>query len=226
MATTSSYNSELPWFMDYGATDHLTSDLERMPINQERYQGKDQVQVANGAGLPIFHIGYGKLPGLNTSLDLKNVLHVPHIHKHLLSAYRLVSDNNVFIEIHKHAFFVKDKVTKRILLSGKSRGGLYPVPIVRTPQHASSSVRVSSSQWHQRLGHPTPTVVKSILQLNKLGYVSENKVSVCDACVLRVINYLIKIQFMLLLFLLNSSTQMFGDQLKFRVVVLNIMSVF
>lgn len=36
-----------PWFLDTGATDHLTNDLDRLSM-QERYGGKDQVQVANG----------------------------------------------------------------------------------------------------------------------------------------------------------------------------------
>ena len=78
--------------MDSGATDHLTSDLERLHVH-ERYSGKDHVQVANGAGLSIAHIGNSYLPG--SSLHLKNILHVPHISKHLLSVYRLVCDNDV-----------------------------------------------------------------------------------------------------------------------------------
>jgi hypothetical protein len=114
--------------MDTGATDHLTSDLNRLQIH-ERYGGKDQVQVANGAGLSISHIGHSKLAG--SSLHLRDILHVPHISKHLLSVYRLVCDNNVFVEFHKFFFLVKDKATKKILLHGRSHGGLYPIPLSR-----------------------------------------------------------------------------------------------
>ncbi|KAK1602429.1 hypothetical protein QYE76_037452 [Lolium multiflorum] len=45
-ASTSSNDSH--WHMDTGATDHLTSHLERLHM-AERYGGKDHVQVANGA---------------------------------------------------------------------------------------------------------------------------------------------------------------------------------
>ena len=38
--------------LDTGATDHLTNDLDRLTTH-ERYSGKDQVHVANGAGLKI-----------------------------------------------------------------------------------------------------------------------------------------------------------------------------
>jgi hypothetical protein len=92
--------------MDTGATDHLTSDLDRLSV-PERYHGKDQVQVANGAGLPISHIGHSIISGSNRPLVLKNVLHVPRISKQLLSIYKLVSQNDVFIEFHRHSFFCK-----------------------------------------------------------------------------------------------------------------------
>jgi hypothetical protein len=42
--------------MDSGATDHITKDLECLHVH-ERYTGKDNVQVANGKGLSISHIG-------------------------------------------------------------------------------------------------------------------------------------------------------------------------
>ncbi|XP_071681478.1 uncharacterized protein [Lolium perenne] len=46
---TASFQESQPWFFDSGATDHLTNDMSRMHV-QDRYPGKDQVQVANGAG--------------------------------------------------------------------------------------------------------------------------------------------------------------------------------
>ena len=125
--------------MDSGATDHLTSDLERLHFH-ERYGGKDQVQVANGAGLSISHIGHSNLAG--SPLRLHNILHVPHINQHLLSVYRLVSDNDVFVEFHRLFFLVKDKATKKILLHGRSHGGLYPIPLSRA---STSSIRQASS---------------------------------------------------------------------------------
>jgi hypothetical protein len=122
------------------------SDLERLNVH-ERYGGKDHVQVANGTGLSISHIGHSTLAG--SSLRLNNVLHVPHINQHFLSVYRLVLDNDIFIEFHKHSLLVKDKGTRRTLLRGRSQGGLYPLPFSRaspsSTRHASSSVKIKSS---------------------------------------------------------------------------------
>ena len=114
--------------MDTGASDHFTSELERLQL-AERYTGKDQVQVANGTCLSIAHIGHSILPG--SSLRLQDVLHVPNIRKHLLSVYRLVSDNFVFVEFHRDFFCVKDKATRRVILHGRSQDGLYPVPFCK-----------------------------------------------------------------------------------------------
>ena len=104
--------------MDSGATDHLTSDLERLHVHA-RYGGKDQVQVANGAGLSISHIGHSSLAG--SSLKLNNVLHVPHLSKHLLSVYRLVRDNDVFVEFHRHFFVLRTRSQRKRCFSVEIR---------------------------------------------------------------------------------------------------------
>ena len=149
----------------------------------EWYGGKDQVQVASGSGMSISHIGHSKLAGTN-SLLLKNVLHVPNISKHLHSVHKLVPDNPIFIEFHPDLFFVKDKATRKTILHGRSRGGLYPIPFGRaaSSHHDFSGVKVSSQQWHESLGHPSNKVVKSVLRHNNLPCASNVEPSICDAC--------------------------------------------
>jgi hypothetical protein len=79
---TSSYTIDTNWYMDNGANDHHTSDLNRLS-RHKHYTGKDNVQVANGSGLSIYHIGHSLLPSSSRSLYLHNVLHVPGLSKHL-----------------------------------------------------------------------------------------------------------------------------------------------
>lgn len=161
--------------------------------------------------MPISHIGHSTLTC--SSLKLNNVLHVPNLSKNLLSVYRLVWDNGMFVEFHRHCFFVKDKVTRRILLSGRSRGGLYPIPFARTSslsRHASAS-SVTSSRWHQHLGHPTNNVVQSVVKSHELSCTSDNSSLVCDACQCaksRQLSYSASLVF--LLPLLNLFILMFG----------------
>jgi hypothetical protein len=47
---TTSYQVDPNWYIDTGAMDHITSDLDRLAV-RERYTGDEQVQVSNGTGL-------------------------------------------------------------------------------------------------------------------------------------------------------------------------------
>ena len=180
---TQTYSVESPWIMDTGATDHLTGELDKLAM-KEPYQGNDRVHTANGQGMRISHIGQSSL-STNTSkpLHLKNVLYVPQVTRNLLSASKLARDNNVFIEFHPYDLFVKDRDSKDIILSGRCRGGLYPVGGFPAKQ-VFNSVRVSSSKWHCRLGHPASPVVQHVLHRHALPIESSSNKNtlVCDAC--------------------------------------------
>jgi histone deacetylase 1/2 len=91
-----SYPVDTSWYADTGATDHLTSQLDKL-TTREDYRDRDQVRAANGSGMQIRHIGQSLLPTSNSnSLKLNDVLHVPSVTRNLLSVHRLTKDNNVF----------------------------------------------------------------------------------------------------------------------------------
>jgi hypothetical protein len=116
-ATTTSYNIDPSWYADVGATYHITNDLEKVII-KEKYQGNDQVTVANNQGMYIHHIGQSKLHTTSHTLFLRNILHVPSITRNLLSVRMFVIDNHVFFEFHPHFLLVKDLATREILIRG------------------------------------------------------------------------------------------------------------
>jgi hypothetical protein len=103
VATTTSYKVDPNWYSDTGATDHITSDLDRLAV-RERYHGGDQVQVSNGAGLRILHTGHSVLNTATRPLALHNTLHVPDISKNLLSVHKFSRDNDVFFELSSVTF--------------------------------------------------------------------------------------------------------------------------
>jgi histone deacetylase 1/2 len=183
-AASTSYNVDTNWYLDTGATDHMTSDLDRLHI-RERYNGHEQVHVGNGAGLQISHIGHSTINADANPLQLRNVLHVPQISKHLLSAHQLTKDNDVFLEIHPYHFLVNDQASRARLLQGKCEAGLYPIKSseISVAKCAMLSARASKEQWHRRLGHPSSQVVNSILSLNKLPVCNNSQhANVCNAC--------------------------------------------
>lgn len=177
---TSGYTSDANWYIDTGATDHITSELDRL-TTRERYTGTDQIQVANGSGLSISHIGNSLIPGSSRSLVLKHILYAPKINKHLISVKRLASDNDAFVEFHPNCFLVKDRVTKELLLTGKCKNGLYILP--NSSNQALLTAKLSKEQWHRRLGHPASPVTVRILQDNNLAVdTSVSSSLICHAC--------------------------------------------
>ncbi|WVZ62530.1 hypothetical protein U9M48_012269 [Paspalum notatum var. saurae] len=178
--SNNSYAVDPNWYVDTGATDHITHDLERLST-KERYIGNDRVQVANGAGLNIAHTGNSFISTAHHQLQLKQILHVPKINRHLISVHKLVSDNNAYAEFHPHCFLVKDRATKTTLLRGDCEDGLYFVPN-KPASKSYLSVRASSELWHRRLGHPSSALASQILVDNDLAVIQNKEPSVCDAC--------------------------------------------
>jgi hypothetical protein len=111
--------------------------------------------------MKISHVGHSVLHTPNSTLHLKNVLHVPAASKNLLSVHRLTLDNDVYIEFHPFFFLIKDQATRTVLFKGPCIGGLYPlVPVPSGPhKEVFVTIKPSSSTWHRRLGHPSSFVV-------------------------------------------------------------------
>jgi hypothetical protein len=93
--------------MDTGATDHITSELEKL-TTRDKYHGSEQVHTANRSGMEIAHVGHSTLHSPTSRIQLKNILHVPKAKKNLLSVHRLTCDNGVFLEFHPNHFSVKE----------------------------------------------------------------------------------------------------------------------
>nr|GEY65695.1 ribonuclease H-like domain-containing protein [Tanacetum cinerariifolium] len=134
------------WNIDTGASSHpnsLVTSLNTI-FNTCMYPS---ISVGDGQSIPITNTGHSILPTPTKSLHLNNVLITPHIVKNLI----FVCDNNCTIEFNAFGFFVKDFLTRRVLLRCDSTGDLYPVTAPSPIHHA---FLVSQHTWHQRLGHP------------------------------------------------------------------------
>ncbi|WVZ51721.1 hypothetical protein U9M48_002836, partial [Paspalum notatum var. saurae] len=182
---TNNYGVDSNWYTDSGATDHITGELRKLAIH-DVYHGNDHIKTANGAGMIINHIGQAIVHTPSHNLHLNNVLHVPDASKNLISVHRLATDNNAYLEFHPDFFLIKDQATKRTLLRGRCRGGLYPLP---SNQHGSfkcqvlGAIKPSTDRWHKRLGQPSFSIVHRLISQNKLPVSSQNNVeTVCDAC--------------------------------------------
>ncbi|KAI0526762.1 hypothetical protein KFK09_002353 [Dendrobium nobile] len=66
-------NNYANWFLDSGATNHLTNSLDNKSISNP-YQGSDTVTVGDGRSVNIANIGTGLLPTPNRELSLSKIL--------------------------------------------------------------------------------------------------------------------------------------------------------
>ena len=180
-AAMNSYSVDTNWYTDTGATDHITSDLERLSF-RNKYHGGDQIHTASGSGMHISHVGHTTLHTPHRDIHLNNVLHVPQATKNLVSVHKLASDNSAFLEFHPNFFAIKDQAMNKTILKGRCRQGLYPIPAIRIKQ-AHGATKVSISKWHNHLGHPSSSVMKHIISSNSFHVLDESpNESVCDAC--------------------------------------------
>ena len=93
------------WYLDTGATHHLTFDLSNLNVCADNYTSTEQIRVGNGKSLRIKHIGTSHLFTPHNSFHLNNVLHVPNISQNLLSIQKFTTDTNTFFEFHPKHFF-------------------------------------------------------------------------------------------------------------------------
>ncbi|CAA7058393.1 unnamed protein product [Microthlaspi erraticum] len=185
VATASAHPSHA-WLMDTGATHHMTSDLHNMS-HQQPYTGNDAVLIGDGSGLSISHTGSISLPSSSRSLLLNHVLCVPHIRKNLISVYRLCNANKVSVEFFPAHFQVKDLNSGIPLLQGNTKDELYEWPVAPSTFQsffASTTQKLSSIDWHHRLGHPSFAILKNIVSRFSLPCTpsSVTQPSLCSDC--------------------------------------------
>jgi len=83
-------------------------------------------------------------------------------------------------------FYVKDLITKKVLLSGQSHDGLYVLSeysATLVPQAFwSPCISATADLWHRHLGHPTPCILNLLVSENKIVCTSRCSLTQCQAC--------------------------------------------
>ena len=140
---------------DSGATNHITNDSGNLQF-KIKYHGTGSLTVGDGTKLAIAHVG-----NINVSLDqmplkLKNILHVPHIQRNLLSVAKLTTDNDVFVEFHSNCCFVKEKEIRKVVLQGILKNGLYQLSL---PHQSPSKDKV-------QISFTSPSPLQKLVRVN------------------------------------------------------------
>ena len=99
------------WYIDNGATNHITNDLGKL-LHSQVYTGTKKLFGGDGNALAIAHVGSGLLDtSTSEPLLLNHVLHVPYITKIFLNISKLLADNPITVEFLGNLCFVKVRNT-------------------------------------------------------------------------------------------------------------------
>ncbi|KAI0500239.1 hypothetical protein KFK09_018448 [Dendrobium nobile] len=183
--TSPATNSSTEWFLDSGASSHLTSNPNNLHTSQP-YTGNTQVTLGNGHQIPIQNIGNGLLPTPQGSLRLTHLNLVPNLSFNLISVYKLTHDNDCLITFSSHGYELKDRKTRRTLLKGPSINGLYPIRAPHQSANDTSQLALVSIQsvpdlWHRRLGHPSSATLSHLANQDPNICISSFKF-LCNSC--------------------------------------------
>ena len=114
------------------------------------------------------------------------MFHVPDISNNLLSIHKFTNDTRTLKEFHPSLFRVKDLATRRLLLQGPSKHGLYPFPPLSTKRLSSPRAllgkRTSFTNWHSRLGHPAFRIVSQVISRFGLPTIATKSKPACSTC--------------------------------------------
>jgi hypothetical protein len=103
------YGVDSNWYADSGATDHVTGESGKLVV-KDAYNDNEQIYNGSGSGMRIEHVGESVIHTPYRDLRLKHVFHVPQATKNLASVHRIVTDNNVFFELHPNFFYQRSGV--------------------------------------------------------------------------------------------------------------------
>jgi hypothetical protein len=148
------------WYMDSGATNHVTSDVGNLSHSHHTSSHTPSgIIVGNGATLPVTSTGSAIL-NFSRPLHLNHVLVSPNMIKNLVSVRRFTTDNSVSVEFDPFGLSVKDLTSRNVIARCDSTGDLYPLwtPTTSSPS-PQALLAASTTVWHRRLGHPAPPLL-------------------------------------------------------------------
>lgn len=173
-------NNKSDWYIDSGATRHMTphDDLLENTKNES-----DKITAANGAQIKVTGSGNGKFTLGDGNVNVSNILHVPDLAVNLLSVSQIVKNGNtVVFDPDGCAIYNSDK---KKVLSCKSSGGIYRVGANDEKCFMTKNSQQSALIWHRRLGHANFQIMKKMRDgvVNGIKFDDDDsEISQCDVC--------------------------------------------
>jgi GAG-pre-integrase domain len=155
-------SSQTKWVLDSGATDHMTGNKDLLD-NYRKYEKNQFVTVANGEKMEILGCGSINL----FSKEISNILFVQNCSSNLLSIRKITNQLNCDIIFSSNNVIFQELTSKRLIGEGFCENGLYFLNKEKYIFNTKNEKELSTL-WHNRIGHPSDKILKSIFDFKGL----------------------------------------------------------
>lgn len=117
-------------------------------------------------------------------LNLHNILVTPQIIKNLISVHRFTKDNICSVEFDPYDFYVKDLLTKNILIRSDNDGDpcLLLPSLFKSSSPSFAFLSISPSVWHQPLGHTNNATLRLLISSHSVSCNKDRLIQCYNAC--------------------------------------------
>ena len=170
------------WFIDSGATSHMTSDKKF--FNTLDTNKKNNVTVADGKVIEVEGTGTGSIKCINNlneerTVTIKDVLYVPDLHGNLLSVKKITDNGFKTVFNETECNITKNNI---IVATAESIGNLYRLKdhkaLLAQSQHKENCIH----SWHRKLGHRDPEAIRRIVKEILASNIKIEDCGIKEAC--------------------------------------------
>jgi hypothetical protein len=143
------------WFLDSRASEHITSDSNKLDITRKNSVG-GRVRAAGNEPHAVQARGSATFSTKKGEIKLSNVLYVPSISKNFVSVGALTNEGKVVVFSKTHSLILDNLKGRNILAIGRRQrsNGLYK--LTSEPKANLVSLEDLSRIWHQPLEGNSP----------------------------------------------------------------------
>ena len=159
--------------LDTGASHHMTGKLSLL----KNIVSIPPCSVGFADGSQTFAMSMGELP-LSEKVSLLNVLYVPALNCTLISVSKILKQTNYLATFTDTICVLQDRFSRTLIGTGEERDGVYYLTDVATAKTHTVDASPDQSLRHQRLGHPSFSVLSSLPLFSSTNISSRS----CDVC--------------------------------------------
>nr|AAC67205.1 putative retroelement pol polyprotein [Arabidopsis thaliana] len=143
--------------LDTGASHHMTGQLSLLT----NIVTIPSCSVGFADGRKTFAISMGTFK-LSETVSLSNVLYVPALNCSLISVSKLVKQIKCLALFTDTICVLQDRFSRTLIGTGEERDGVYYLTDAATTTVHKVDITTDHALWHQRLGHPSFSVLSSL----------------------------------------------------------------